>query len=517
MEILVSRLPDRRLRQMLRRRLGSATVWVCVGSGRSGFGGGEHMVEDAEAAGGEREANRIDMLDGPLLSKIIVFAVPLALSGMLQMLFNAVDSSFAGQFVGSTALAAVGMDSQVIGLLVNLVLGVSTGATVVIAQCMGSGQRQGIKAAVHTTYLFAVVGGIVLGVIGIVLAMPILNLLSTPDNVIDEAALYLRIYCLGMPFNMVYNFVSAIERSVGDTRRPLYALLASGILNIFLNWLAVGVLGMGIGGIAAATSVSNVLAAALVTGFLMGEKGDLKLSLRQLGFDSAALGKILRIGIPTGLQGVLFTFSNVCIQSGINVCGSDAIAGSSAATFFEQLNFSIVSGFVQAGITFTSQNYAAGKLDRCQRAARLTAACALVAVFIEISLFLGFRGPLISLFTSEEGATAYADYRMTHVLVFAWMIVTYEVPGGLMRGYGYSLTPSVIAVFGTCVLRLVWLFVAFPANQTFEFLLLCYPISWIATGTATVIAYLVVKHRAWKAAGHGGNGSAGEEPAAQAA
>lgn len=457
------------------------------------------MQAETEAGGRGQEANRIDMLEGPLLSKIILFAIPVALSGVLQMLFNAVDSSFAGQFVGSTALAAVGMDSQVTGFLVNLVLGVSTGATVVIAQCMGSGHRDGIHAAVHTTYLFAVVGGILLGILGILLATPILQLLSTPDNVMDEARIYLRIYCLGLPFSMVYNFVSAIMRSVGDTRRPLYALIASGVLNIALNAVSVLVLDSGIAGIAVSTSISNVLAAAMVTVFLAREEGDLRLDMRQLGFDSEALGKILRIGIPTGLQGVLFSFSNVCIQSGINVCGSDAIAGSSAAGYFEQFNFSVITGFIQAGITFTSQNYAAGKLDRCQRTARLVFVCALVAAFIDIAVLVGFRDFFIGLFTSEAGAASYAEYRMLHVLGLGWMLVFYEIPGGIMRGYGYSLTPSIIAVFGTCVLRLVWLFAAFPQDSTFEFLLVCYPLSWIACSVATDIAYVIVRRRAWRA------------------
>lgn len=457
------------------------------------------MQAETEAGGRGQEANRIDMLEGPLLSKIILFAIPVALSGVLQMLFNAVDSSFAGQFVGSTALAAVGMDSQVTGFLVNLVLGVSTGATVVIAQCMGSGHRDGIHAAVHTTYLFAVVGGIVLGILGILLATPILRLLSTPENVMDEARIYLRIYCLGLPFSMVYNFVSAIMRSVGDTRRPLYALIASGVLNIALNAVSVLVLDSGIVGIAVSTSISNVLAAVMVTAFLAREEGDLRLDIRQLGFDAEALGKILRIGIPTGLQGVLFSFSNVCIQSGINVCGSDAIAGSSAAGYFEQFNFSVITGFIQAGITFTSQNYAAGKLDRCQRTARLVFVCALVAAFIDIAVLVGFRDFFIGLFTSEAGAASYAEYRMLHVLGLGWMLVFYEIPGGIMRGYGYSLTPSIIAVFGTCVLRLVWLFAAFPQDPTFEFLLVCYPLSWIACSVATDIAYVIVRRRAWRA------------------
>ena len=440
----------------------------------------------------------INMLEGPILPKIVSFAIPLAISGMLEMLFNAMDSATVGQFVGSTALAAVGSDAQVISFLVNLMLGVSVGSTVVVASLMGSGKTRGIQEAIHTSYLFAIIGGVVLGIAGIVFARPILLLLATPGNVIEQAQLYLAIFCIGMPFLMVYNFTSAVLRAVGDTKRPLYALAVAALLNLALNLLFTCVFGWGVAGVAAATSASYGLSAVLVTIFIMHESPEFRLSFRKLRFDGATLARILRIGVPTGFQGVLFTFSNVCLQSGINSCGSDAIAGASTALIFEQLNYAVITAFVQAGITFTSQNYAAGLRDRCKRIATLSIVGCLVGVLVDIALYVGCQGFFIGLFTTEAGAAHYASIRLMYVLGVSFIVVGYEVTGGLMRGYGYSLTPSIIAVFGTCVLRLVWLLAVFPHHPTFEFLMLVYPVSWVVTSVATTAAYIVVRNRAWK-------------------
>ena len=314
----------------------------------------------------------MDLLNGSIWDKILMFALPLAASSILQQLFNSADVAVVGQFAGSRALAAVGSNGAVINLLVNIFVGLSVGANVVIARCLGEGNKQRIRDAVHTSVLVALVSGFFVMIVGITVTRPILTLMSTPDDIIDLAVVYLRIYFLGMPFIMLYNFGAAILRSKGDTKRPFLCLLASGIVNVLLNLFFVIVCGLSVAGVGMATVISNAISSGMILYFLTHEKSEIRLSLRNLKIDKRILKEITRIGLPAGLQGMVFSFSNICVQSALNSLGSDAVAGSAAALNFEYFVYFLLNSFTQACVTFTSQNYGANKYDRCKKIALIS-------------------------------------------------------------------------------------------------------------------------------------------------
>ncbi|MDY5976235.1 MAG: MATE family efflux transporter [Anaerovoracaceae bacterium] len=443
----------------------------------------------------EKRKNNIDMLSGPLMKKILLFAVPLAATSILQQLFNTVDTAVAGRFAGSLALAACGSTSSLITLYVNLFVGISVGANVVIANLIGQGRDDRINAAVKTAMSVAVVSGLIMMAAGTATARPVLTVMGAPDDVLDLAVLYLRIYFLGMPFSMVYNFGSAVLRSRGDTRRPLYCLLVSGVFNVGLNLFFVIVLDMSVAGVACATVLANLLNALLILYFLKHEEDRFRFSLRHMGFDRALLSQILKIGIPSGLQGVVFSISNVCIQSAINSFGSSAIAGSAAAVNFEFLSFFIVNAFVQTAVTFTSQNFGAGNFRRCTkvyiRCVALGIGCAALADYT----FIFFREPLMGLFTADAAVIPYAYLRLSHVLMFQPLVAGYEITGGAMRGTGRSLAPALISLFGTCLLRICWAFAVVNMGLSYSVLLDTYPVSWIITNIMMTSFYFYFRKR----------------------
>lgn len=449
----------------------------------------------------EKKANSMDMLHGSLWNKILLFALPLAASSILQQLFNSVDTAVVGRFASSQALAAVGSNSSLISLMINLFLGVSLGSNVVIAHYIGQGSEKNIKAAVHTAILVAVLCGFFVLLFGQVIARPVLLLMGTPEDVIDLAVLYLRIYLLGMPCIMLYDFGASILRSMGDSKRPLYALIAAGIINTILNLILVIGFGMGVSGVAIATVISNMVSSGIVLYILLHEKEPIRVALKQLSIVPKELKKILVIGIPAGLQGMMFSIANVCIQSAINSFGSNAIAGSAAALNFEFFAYFIVNAFAQTTVTFTSQNYGAGEVDRCKKIFRLNMGFSLVFCGTLSAVFVLGRGFFLRLYTTDEAVLVFAAQRLLIATTLELLTSTYEISAGAMRGLGHSLLPAIITCVGSCLLRLVWIATACRMVHDFRLLMIIYPISWVITGTAMLTAYFCIRKKCFKSLG----------------
>lgn len=446
----------------------------------------------------EKHSNQIDMLHGPLWGKIMLFAIPLAASSILQLLFNSADIAVVGHFVGSEALAAVGGNTPVINMMINLFVGLSLGVNVVIANYIGQGKQSEVQDIVHTAIFMAIISGFLLLVLGLVIAEPVLQLMNTPDNVLPLAVLYLRIYFLGMPFIMVYNFGSAVLRSVGDTKRPMYCLIISGIINVILNLFLIIVCKMNVEGVAIATVTANAVSAGLIIYFLMHENEMIRLDWHKLKIYKAHLVRILKIGLPAGIQSTVFSFSNVCIQTAVNSFGSAAIAGSSAAVNFEFFTYYVVNAFAQATVTFTSQNYGAGQMERCKKIFKLSVLSGgAITAILGISFVL-LRNIVIQFYTVDPAVIEYAVTRMAIVETFAFLIISYEVSGAALRGMGYSTLPAILTIIGSCGLRVVWICTAFRMYRSFELLMCVYPITWIMTGAMVLAAYFLIRKREFK-------------------
>lgn len=437
------------------------------------------------------------MLHGPLAGKILIFALPLMASGVLQQSFNAVDVAIIGRYSTSHAIAAVGSNGPIISILVNLFLGIAVGANVVIATYIGQRHLDAVRRSVSTVMIVALLSGLILMGLGTSLARPILEAMEAPGDVIDLAAQYLRIYFCGMPFMMVYNFGSAIMRSIGDTRRPFYSLLIATLCNLVLDWLFVAEFGMGVDGVAWATVIANSLNAAIMVWMLMREPDPVTLSLRKFTFSRGDFKKMLQIGIPAGLQGMVFSISNIFIQASINKFGAEAIAGSAAALTFEAYCYYIVSSFSQSAIAFTGQNYGANYPDRCRRIWGICMFYSVVICGAANALIILNGEACLHIFSHDPEVVSYGLIRFHTALAFQCLASSYEVSGSYMRGLGYSVLPMVLTIFGTCVLRLGWCYI-FPAiDNTFAMLLTIYPISWVVTGAAVIGAAVVVQRRAF--------------------
>lgn len=437
------------------------------------------------------------MLHGKLLPKLLLFALPLAASSILQQLFNAVDVAVVGQFASSPEQAAVGCNGPVINLLINLFVGISVGTNVAIANYIGQQHKERIKAAVHTSMVTAIISGFLVLLLGLLIAEPILGWMDTPGEVMGYAVTYLRIYFLGMPFIMVYNFGAAILRSMGDTKRPLYCLVLSGVINAGLNMFFVIVFHLGAAGVAIATVISNVVSAGMVWYFLSHEAEPIHLSFRDLRISTPELLRILQIGIPAGIQGMVFSIANVFVQTGLNGLGTNAVAGSAVALNYEYFTYFIIAAFNQATVTFTSQNYGAKQYDRCKRVFELCMLVGTLALGAASVVFVLGRGFFAAIFTPDAEVAKYAELRMLHILTFQFVCSTYEIGGAALRGIGYSMTPALITIFGTCVVRIWWIYTVFPRFPTFETLMDIYPITWVLTGIAVLAAYFILRRRAF--------------------
>lgn len=424
-----------------------------------------------------------------------MFAIPLILSGVLQLLFNAADIVVVGRFSGSHALAAVGSTSSLINLLVNLFIGISVGANVLLGKYCGAQDYKNASETVHTAIYIAIWGGILMIFLGVVLARPLLELMGTPDDVLHLSVLYMRIYFIGMPAFMIYNFGAAILRSVGDTKRPLYFLTVAGIINVLFNLLFVIIFKMGVAGVALATIISQAISAGLILLSLMRSDGILRLERKELRFHKDKVIGMLKIGLPAGLQGMVFNISNVLIQSSVNSFGSIVMAGNTAASNIEGFVYTSMNAIYQTSLSFTSQNMGAKQYHRIDKILiQCLGVVFVVGTVLGVGAFL-LGHPLLSIYSSSEEVISYGISRLSIVCAFYFLCGIMDVFVGSLRGMGYSIMPMLVSLTGACLFRVIWIFTIFKMEHTLFSLYISYPISWVLTITAHAICYLVVRKK----------------------
>ncbi|MBR3165103.1 MAG: MATE family efflux transporter [Lachnospiraceae bacterium] len=435
----------------------------------------------------------IDMLNGSLADKILLYALPLMFGGMLQQLFNAADIAVVGKFVGKEAMAAVGSNGALVNLIVNMFIGISIGANVVIASEIGRGHKEAIRKAVHTSIVLAFICGIILLFLGQVLAPAILSLMSVPEEVFPLAVRYLRIYFIGMPAIVLFNYESAILRSVGDTTTPLKALAIAGVINVALNIFLVAVCHLSVAGVAIATAVSNLISSLFLMDRLTKTDSAVKLDLKELRLDPRSVKRMLSIGIPSGVQGMAFSISNVAIQSSINSLGTTVMAGSSASISVEALTYFVINSFGQACTTFTGQNYGAMKAERCRKALVYCILLDYLLTGATAAVLLPGGRFILSFFNSEPAVIEVGLVRMRYMYFCYLFSILMECSSGYLRGFGISLAPSVICMLGTCGIRILWIFTVFRALPTFPVLLQSYTVSLLITDVVLGIAILLLR------------------------
>ena len=443
---------------------------------------------------------QVDMCNGPIFKKLIIFAIPLILSGCLQLLFNAADIIVVGRFTGSQALAAVGSTSALINLLVNLFIGISVGANVVLGKYIGARDDENASKTVHTAIFISIVGGILMIFIGVFFSKPLLQLMATPEDVIDLSSLYIRIYFVGMPFFMLYNFGAAILRSIGDTKRPLYFLLISGIINVVFNLFFVIVLHMGVAGVALATMISEGISAGLILLCLKHMDGPLHFELKNMRFHKDLALKMLEVGLPAGLQGIIFSISNVLIQSSVNSFGSVVMAGNTAASNIEGFVYTSMNAVYQTSLSFTSQNFGAKKYDRIDK---ILLECLGIVTLVGLVLGQGayfFGQQLLSIYTNDRHVIQYGIERLSVISATYCLCGMMDTLVGSLRGVGYSILPMLVSLTGVCVFRVIWIFTVFKSLHTQFSLYVSYPISWTITIIAHMLCFLVVRKRIRKEA-----------------
>ena len=440
----------------------------------------------------------MDMCNGPLLKKIILFAIPLMLSGVLQLLFNAADVIVVGRFTGNEALAAVGSTSSLINLLINLFVGVSVGANVLLGKHIGARDEENASKTVHTAVTFALVVGIAMIFVGFFLSRPLLELMGTPEDVINLSVLYMRIYFVGMPAFMFYNFGAALLRAVGDTKRPLYFLTLAGIINVIFNLIFVIVFHMGVAGVALATIISEGISAFLVFLCLKGADGVLHLDHRSLSFHKDVAIQMMKIGLPAGLQGCIFSVSNVLIQSSVNSFGSIAMAGNTASANLEGFVYNAMNSLYQTSLSFTSQNMGAKKYKRVDK---ILIEC--LVIFMIVGIVMGggaylIGTSLLSIYSSDPQVISYGLLRMSLICVPYFLCGMMDVFVGSLRGMGYSVMPMLVSLTGACLFRIIWIFTIFATNRSLLVLYFSYPVSWALTATAHFICYMIVRKKVFK-------------------
>ncbi len=437
----------------------------------------------------------IDMTSGAIFSKILLFSLPLMLSSMLQLLFNAADVIVVGRFAGEESLAAVGSTGSLTNLLINLFIGFSVGTNVLTAQAIGSGDKRLAEDTVHTSVLFSLVCGIFLAILGMLLCEPLLTLMDTPADVIDKAVLYMRIYFLGMPVVMLYNFGYAVLRAMGDTRRPMYYLIIAGVINVVLNIIFVTQLHMDVAGVALATIISQAVSALLIVRCLCRLDNECRLDLKRLSIKKRVMIRMVKIGVPAGIQGMMFSVSNVLIQSSINFFGKTVMAGNAAASNIEGFIYVAMNAFHQTALSFTSQNFGAAKMDRVKK---VFVEC--VATVAVIGLVLGnlvaiFGEYLLPLYTKEAAVVEYGMLRLAYIAVPYFLCGVMETIVGATRGLGSSVVPMIISVVWACGFRILWVYTAFAAYKRLEILYISYPISWFATIVCQFLCFLLLYKR----------------------
>lgn len=442
-----------------------------------------------------RQSREIDMLHGSLGDKIIRFALPVAATGILQQLFNAADIAVIGRFVGKEAMAAVGSNNSLIGLMVTMFSGIAMGANVVIARSTGQGNREGIQKAVHTSILIAFVGGLIMTLIGELLARPILHWMGVPQEIFGEALRYIRIYFAGLPVIFLYNFESAIFRSQGDTRTPLICLTISGVLNVVMNVFFVVILHMTVDGVALATVLANIISSGLLLVMLLRSHSAIRVQWSGFSFQPRVISSILRIGAPAGLQGMVFSLSNLCIQSAINSLGADVIAASAAAFNVEIFAYFVINSFGQACTTFVGQNRGAGNLERCRQATRISMVQDLVFTAVISGVILLSGHALLRIFNTDPEVVRIGYIRILILISAELVNVVIEILSGAMRGHGQSLIPAIVSLVGICGVRILWVYTVFPFSRTFTTIMAAYPLSWAITALVLAVSYFMVMRK----------------------
>lgn len=444
----------------------------------------------------ELKKQKLDMLNGSIWNKLPVFALPIAATGILEQLFNASDIAIVGNFAQTdktAAVAAVGANSPIIGLILNLFIGIALGANVVIANAIGRDDKQTVQKAVHTSMVVSVIGGVLVAVIGEIIAEPLLTALNVPNDVLELALLYLRIYFLGMPVILLYNFEAAIFRSIGETKMPLIALTLSGILNVLLNLFFVIVLKMSVNGVATATVLANVVSAGILYIKLVKSDKYIKVEFKKLRIDGKVFAKIMQIGLPAGIQSAVFAVANIVIQGAINSLGTVVIAASSAAFNIEIIAYNVMNSFSQACTTFVGQNFGANKIDRCKKTLFLCLIEDAIASGTAILIVLITGKFLLSIFNNNPEVIEIGYTRLVIIFIAYIFSMLYEVMSGYLRGFGFSLVPAILTTVGVCVLRIIWINTVFPANRTFVTIMTAYPVSLSTTAVLIFIALIIYR------------------------
>jgi len=444
----------------------------------------------------ELKKQKLDMLNGSIWNKLPVFALPIAATGILEQLFNASDIAIVGNFAQTdktVAVAAVGANSPIIGLILNLFIGIALGANVVIANAIGRDDKQTVQKAVHTSMVVSVIGGVLVAIIGELIAEPLLTVLNVPDDVLELALLYLRIYFLGMPVILLYNFEAAIFRSIGETKMPLIALTLSGILNVLLNLFFVIVLKMSVNGVATATVLANIVSAGILYIKLVKSDKYIKVEFKKLRIDGKVFAKIMQIGLPAGIQSAVFAVANIVIQGAINSLGTVVIAASSAAFNIEIIAYNVMNSFSQACTTFVGQNFGANKIDRCKKTLFLCLIEDAIASGTAILIVLITGKFLLSIFNNNPEVIEIGYTRLVIIFIAYIFSMLYEVMSGYLRGFGFSLIPAILTTVGVCVLRIIWINTVFPANRTFVTIMTAYPVSLSTTAVLIFIALIIYR------------------------
>lgn len=439
---------------------------------------------------------KLDMTHGPLLGKLIIFTIPIILSGVLQLLFNAADVIVVGRFAGEASLAAVGSTGSLINLMTNLFIGMSVGANVCAAQFYGAGNHEDVKKTVHTSTAFSLICGIILILIGLFGARPMLELMGSPEDVIGLATLYVRIYFIAMPAIMLYNFLAAILRASGDTTHPLIFLTIAGVVNVILNLFLVIAFNMGVAGVAIATVTSNYISCGMLVAFLMKQEDAMKLELSKIAIDKHILNKIVRIGLPAGIQGTVFSLSNVVIQSAINSFGTAVIAGSSAAASIEGFVYVSMNSVSQTCVTFVGQNFGAGNEKRVKKSIFQCLGIVTVVGLVMGNVAYVLAGPLLGVYTDSSAAITAGTLRLFWVCCPYFLCGVMDTLTGGLRGLGNSTLPMIVSLIGACATRLIWIATYFKMNHTQSVLFFSYPGSWLLTLTVHSICLIII-YRKW--------------------
>lgn len=439
-------------------------------------------------------ARDTDLTSGPLFGKILIFALPIMAMNLLQLLFNAADMVVVGRFSGSEALGAVGATGSLIGLIVNLFMGLSVGTSVIVAQDYGAGQPQAVSRSVHTSIAVSVIGGFFVTVVGLLLCGPLLRMMGTPDDILPLSELYMRIYFLGMPAGMVYNFGAAILRAVGDSRRPMNYLTIAGVVNVILNLLFVVGFNMSVAGVAWATVISQYLSVYLILNCLYHTDRAIRLFPKEVRIDRRKLLDIIRIGVPAGLQGMLFSISNVLIQSAVNSFGSTLVAASSAAGNIESFVGTTMNAYYNAAVTFTGQNMGAKQYDRIDSVAKVCTGLIFSTWIVLGGAVLLFGRSLLGIYTDNPEVIDLGMIRMRIMMATYFTCGIMSVFPGLTRGMGYSVLPMLCTLIGACLMRIVWLMTVFNWYPTIPVLFACYPVTWALAGGGQVASFFYARH-----------------------